>query len=336
MRRHVQADHRQLAVRHGQRGGRRDPAPPVLGAERVADLPQVSAGQQRGKDLKQPEQQAADSTEGPEVAVERPLERVGQVDHEQEYARGPAHVGPCGPAPGHGQPDQAREHQGGHSGDQVVLGGPQQPQHPRGRCGDHDGADQGQGEAPHRRPGTGVMLVPPRGQEQGRRAKRCGHDRREQYRLKHSSPHRMRARGRSRFRAVTSGTGTIRTLCTETSRESPSRQAGKRAGSFGADKYGQRCGRSVYRGRLQHDVEIRDAERSGQAVPGRLFRVIDGRELARCEWIQQSRPRFAHTAPELPTSPGSLATRAAMMTTEPRHPASAARTCGVPELCRRA
>jgi hypothetical protein len=37
----------------------------------------------------------------------------------------------------------------------------------------------------------------------------------------------------------------------------------------------------VYRGRLKRDVEIRDAERSGQAVPGRLFRVIDGRELIR-------------------------------------------------------
>ena len=40
----------------------------------------------------------------------------------------------------------------------------------------------------------------------------------------------------------------------------------------------------------------------------------------------QSRSRSAHAAPELPTSLGSLATRAAMMTSEPRHSASAART----------
>src|SRR5271169_1497423 len=39
------------------------------------------------------------------------------------------------------------------------------------------------------------------------------------------------------------------------------------------------CGLTAFCGRLQDDVEIREAERSGEAVPGRLFGVVDGREL---------------------------------------------------------
>ena len=49
-------------------------------------------------------------------------------------------------------------------------------------------------------------------------------------------------------------------------------------GDADGETLGGRSGRSVFRGRLQDDVEIREAERSGEAVLGRLFGVIDGRE----------------------------------------------------------
>src|SRR6266571_7611590 len=52
-------------------------------------------------------------------------------------------------------------------------------------------------------------------------------------------------------------------------------------------------GRSVSRGRLQDDVEIREAERPGQTVPGRLLRVIDeGEFLDQALLDREHRVRF--------------------------------------------
>jgi len=148
VRRDVQADHGQVAVRHGQRSGRRDPAPPVLGAERVADLPQVYAGQDGGEYLKHPEQHSARSADRPEVAGESPVERVGKVHHEQEHAGGPAHVRAGGPPPGRWHPDQAREYHGGGSCYQVLPGRMEElPQDRRHRRSQHDRADHGPGSA---------------------------------------------------------------------------------------------------------------------------------------------------------------------------------------------
>src|SRR5208282_3923393 len=92
VRRDVQADHGQLAVRHRQPGPARDAAAPVGGAQRVAEFPKVRAAQYGGEYLEQPEQDTAHGAERPEVAVEGPLNRVDQVHHEQEHGGGPAQV----------------------------------------------------------------------------------------------------------------------------------------------------------------------------------------------------------------------------------------------------
>jgi hypothetical protein len=60
------------------------------------------------------------------------------------------------PAPGDGQPGQAR---GGHSGgpdDRVALGHPQQPQDTDYDASQHQRADDSSREAPHGRPGPGI------------------------------------------------------------------------------------------------------------------------------------------------------------------------------------
>ena len=60
VRRDVQADERKLADRGQLRGrDRRDLPVPGLRADRVADLPQVGAGQDRGEQLEEPQQQPA-------------------------------------------------------------------------------------------------------------------------------------------------------------------------------------------------------------------------------------------------------------------------------------
>ena len=56
------------------------------------------------------------------MAVHGPLERVDQEDDEQEHGRGPAQVRAGRPAPGHRQPDQAREHDTRNAGDLAAAG----------------------------------------------------------------------------------------------------------------------------------------------------------------------------------------------------------------------
>ena len=164
------------------------PAAPVLGAERVADLPQVGDRQYRREHLEEPEQHAADRAGRAEVAGERPVEREGQVDDEQERGRRPAQVRPRRPAPGHRQPDHADGDQAGHAGDQVAAGRVQQFQDDGGGRGEHRGADHGQEEPADNRPRPGHLPVQPPGQEQGRRAQRSSDDSGDDQRLKHESP----------------------------------------------------------------------------------------------------------------------------------------------------
>ena len=188
VRRDVQADHGELAVRHGQPGPARDAAAPVLGTQRVAEFPKIGAAQHGGEYLEQPEQHAAHGADRPEVAVEGPLDRVDQVHHEQEHGRGPAQVSAGRPAPGHRQPDQAGGHHARHPGHQVVLGRPEQPQGEGHRRGQQRRADHGEQEAPHGRPRPGAAVDEPRGREQGRRAERRGNEGSQQDRLKHEGP----------------------------------------------------------------------------------------------------------------------------------------------------
>ena len=193
VRRDVQADQRKLAARRlaaprrrpGGAAGRGDPAAPLLGAERVADLPQVGAGQHRGEDLEEPQQQAAGGAGRAEVAGEGPLERVHQVDDEQEDARRPAQVGPGVPAPGHREPDQARGGQPGDGVDRVVLGDLEQAQHRDDDPGQHRGAPDREREAPDRGPGAGRREPVAGLNEQGRRAQRRRDDPGQHERCEH-------------------------------------------------------------------------------------------------------------------------------------------------------
>ena len=144
----------------GQHGLRGDPPAPALGAERVAELPQVGAGHERREQLEQPTAAGRRRAGRAEMAVECPVQREGEVDDEQENARRPAQVRAGGPLPRGREPDHARDRDPGDAEDEVVLGHPDQLQYPRHQRGQHRGAEHGQEEAAGGgpRPGGAVRL----------------------------------------------------------------------------------------------------------------------------------------------------------------------------------
>jgi len=187
VRRDVQADERQLAEGRQHRGGDRlDPPVPGLRADRVADLPQVGAGQDRGEQLEEPQQHPARLAGRVELAVEGPLQDVDEVDGEQEDARRPAQVGARIPAPGHRQPDQAAHDQPCDARDRVVLADPEQPHGDRDQRAEHHRADD-RGHKPaggRPRPGTARRACGVDKQRDG--AYRRGYDPGQHKRSEHS------------------------------------------------------------------------------------------------------------------------------------------------------
>src|SRR5216683_467601 len=129
---------------------------PVLCPERVADLPQVRARHDGGDQLEQPQQQPARSPGDPQMARERPVQHVGQVEDEQEDARRPAQVTACAPPPGQRQPVKAGEHQTRRSRQRIVLRHPDQPHRRSGQAGQRPFAGQREHKAPARRPRPGL------------------------------------------------------------------------------------------------------------------------------------------------------------------------------------
>ena len=187
VRRDVQADHGQLAIRHGEPGRRRDPAPPVLGAERVADLPQVRAAQQRGEDLKQPEQYAdrwcwrlrgdcGTSTQGHRSGRPRTRKRSTPSTH----GLAPTNAWSRGARPGLRRPGRPRRPPGYARTPSAAAAGPRRLRRPRQ-------SRQWPARTAARQARCRCRARAVRGQEQGRRPEGRSHDGREQHRLKHEA-----------------------------------------------------------------------------------------------------------------------------------------------------
>ena len=161
------------------------PPAPVLGAERVAQLPQVGAP----PSPRRPARTATAAGRRPcprsaEAARHRPLQNERQVGDEQEQARPQHRCARRVPPAGHRQPGSAHRPKT-TSATTAVRSVRRAATAPRNRPPRRARrAEQGQRQPASRRPGPTTRAAVP-GHEQGRRAERCGDEADEQQRREH-------------------------------------------------------------------------------------------------------------------------------------------------------